>query len=232
MAAPTVRAVGTSAAALTAISPGLPAGTAVGDLLLMFCETQGAEAITASGWTNLPVQSPIDNSTSTRLTILYRVATGTDATTTSDSGDHQLAQIVGITVDTFDPVTPFDGAGGSNTQASTASVSITGSTTTVNDCLVVAASVGAVPTGPHSAWANADLTDIVNQVDTGTTQGSDGSVTATTGTMATAGTYAATTATASVATVRANISFAVAPAAAEAPDAPTLNTIVQSNMRS
>ena len=94
----------------------------------MWLETQD-EAITASGWTEIPSISPQSVSGATRLTCLYKIAVGGDSTTTSDSGNHQFGFVHAIQVGTFDPGDPFNAiAGGTRNPAGT-TATIPGPTT-------------------------------------------------------------------------------------------------------
>jgi len=183
----------------------------------MFIETAN-EAITVSGFTEAP-SSPQGTGTgggaaATRMTIFYRIATGTDPTTTSDSGQHQIARIIGITTGTFNASTPFDANAGT-TQAATASVSIPGATTTVDNTLVIAVTSGALPdsngVNRFASWVNTSLSSIVEQIDQSRTSGNGGALGVITGTMDTSGTYNSTTSTATVSTERGVISLAVTP---------------------
>ena len=208
LAQPTVRAVGTiSSAAAATCAPGLPSGNTAGDLLLMFCESAGGETCSASGWSQLPTCSPSVNGSGTagtRLTVLYKTAVGGDATTTNNPGDHCIARIVGITTGTYDTGTPFNICT-SNQQAATGSVSISGTTTTVGNTLVVVASTGDVDpasngTAEWSGWANANLTSITEQIDNSRTSGNGGQLGVATGIAAAIGNYGATTVTAATST--------------------------------
>lgn len=214
MAAPTIRAVGTVASSAGAIAPGLPSGTAAGDLLVMFLETAN-EAITVSGWTELPTDSPqSDGVLGTRLTVFYKIAAGSDATTTSDSGDHQIGRIIGITAGTFDTGSPINtSAGGVRTPADT-TATIPGGTTTVADCLVLAASShnldqagGAFTT---ASWANAALTSVTERINNSTQAGNGGGIGVASGVKATAGAIGDTTVTVA-SSIGGMISLAIAP---------------------
>jgi hypothetical protein len=216
-APPEVRAIGTVAAGVGTIAPALPAGTVAGDLLVMVAESGGATtsaeantALTAAGWTEAPLGSQKQGNT--RLTLLYRIATGGDATTTNDTGDHQLARIVGIKAGTFDPVSPFN-ISARGTQAATKAVSIPGATTTRDNCLIIACASANLPdsttTAEFSAAANASLTGVTERIDNTTAEGDGGAIWAVTGVLAVHGTYAATTGTAVTEAERAVISLAV-----------------------
>ncbi len=196
MAAPTVRAVGTVASGTGAITPGLPAGTVAGDLLIMFLETSN-QTITVSGWTQAP-SSPQSYGApyNTRLTVFYKIAVGADTRTTSDSGNHQIGRIIGITKGTFNATTPFNTSAG-GTSASTP-VSIPGSTTSVDECLIVAAASNWEDTGVSGrfgSWTNANLTSITERIDNNTSAGDGGGIGVATGIKATAGDYGTTTMT-------------------------------------
>lgn len=215
MAVPTIRGVGAVHGNAAAISPGLPTGTVAGDLLIMFLETTATQTITASGWTQLPIVSPLDSNGVTRATVLYRIATGTDPATTSDSGNHQIGRIIGITAGTFDLAIPLHVAG-NNAQAATTAVSISGPTTTIDDCLILAFSAGpgpdAITTTEFSSPANANLTSVTERIDDSSSAGTGCAILVISGELATAGAVGATTATAVTSVARANICLTVAPA--------------------
>jgi hypothetical protein len=207
---PTVRAVGAIASNAAAISPGLPTGTVAGDLLIMFVENSNEADQTASGWTHLSSTS----TTGTRLTVLYKIAVGSDTTTTNDVGDHQIARIVGITAGTFDAADPF-GAGTivSGNQTSGTSKTIGGMTTTQPDSLVFGAIAGDLPdangTANWASWANASLTSVTERVDNSSNAGNGGSLGVVSGIRAVAGALNNTTVTAASARVTAHMMFAV-----------------------
>lgn len=217
--APEVRAVGTVTSGAGAISPGLPAGTEVGDLLIMVAEsggaTAGAEAntpLTASGWSSPPAPYADQKKGNTRLTNLWRIATGSDPTTTNDTGDHQAAKIIGIKAGTFDASEPFNTAG-VGTQAATKSVSIPGALTTRDNCLIIASASGNLPdatgTAEFGAATNASLTELTERIDNTFTAGDGGALYAVTGVRANKGAYGATTLTAATEAERGVISLAI-----------------------
>jgi hypothetical protein len=220
--APEVRAVGAVASGEGAISPGLPAGTLKGDLLLMVAESGGAAAageantpLTAAGWSSPPAPYASQKKGNTRLTVLYRIATGTDPTLTNDTGDHQIAKVIGIKAGTFDPISPFNGAG-VGTQAATKAVSIPGVTTTRDKCLVVACASGNLPdaagTTEFSGVTNAALTGLTERIDNTTSAGDGGAIFAATGVKEAKGAASTTTVTAVTESERGLVSLAVNPA--------------------
>lgn len=206
MALPVYRAAGAIASGTGAISPGLPANIEVGDLLVMFVETSNQD-ITVSGW-NTAGSTPISETTdNTRLTVFWKRAVGGDATTTSDSGDHQIARIVAIrgVIGSGDP---FHITNSGTDTTSDTSGSIPGGTTTINDCFVlVAASAGNDPasngTANFSSWTNADLASLTERIDNVRVDGNGGGIGVATGTKATAGTIGTTAVTYAVATRKA-----------------------------
>ena len=222
MAIPTVRAVGTFSHSAGAITPGLPTGTVEGDLLIMVIETRN-QTITVSDWAEVPDSPQSKTGTdTTRLTIFWVIQTsGGVNLTTSDSGNHQQGRIIGIQKDTFDAVSadPFDVTAG-GTQDEVTAVSIPGDTTTVNDCLILAAVCGHVPDAvgstEFSGWTNSDLSSVTERMDNTTNRGEGGAIGAATGGLATAGAYGATTATAVTSANRGVISLAIAPVSAVA----------------
>jgi hypothetical protein len=210
---PVFRANGSMSASANAAVPALPAGTVAGDLLIMGIETHDPDgAVTASGWASAP-GSPV-SSGNARLTVLYKIAAGGDATTTSDSGDHQGAAIVGVKAGTFNRTSPFN-ANQASTQASTVSISITGTTPTAGQCLWVAFSGGDLPDSSSgcsvSSDANSNLTSVTQRLASCSLVGSASGLHLyiVTGVKATIGAIGSSTATAAVAAARANLGLAV-----------------------
>ena len=122
----------------------VPTGTAVGDLLIVACETNGNITLNASNWTEVAC-SPIPN-TSTELSVYYRTAQAADVDgtcevcDTDDSGNHQFCLLMAVEAGTWDAATPID-ACDSATEASGTSFTSdnTASSTVPSDSLVVLA---------------------------------------------------------------------------------------------
>ncbi len=226
--APTIRAVGTIASGTTTIAPGLPSGTTAGDLLLMFLENDGSEAApTASGWTQLLTKATGADTTDTRLTVLYKTAAGSDATTTNDPGDHIVGRIIGITAGTWAVTDTFNATQTSNEDAADTSGSITGVTTTLDNCLVLAACTNgddpaANGTANYGSWTNANLSSLTERIDNTRTSGNGGGIGVASGILATAGATGATTVTLGVASFKAMATIAIAPLHATGSGAITL----------
>lgn len=216
--APTVRVSGSVSSSTGAISSGLPAGTVAGDLLLYFIETeQGASAPTASGWTQLLSIETAADATGTRLTVLWKISNGADATTTNDPGDHAIGRIVGITTGTFDPTDPF-GAGSVVTavdDVADTSATIPGITTRMPNALVIAAIANGDDPGANGTanytFTNAGLTSVSERADNVRTDGNGGGIGVISGVRAGAGVVPDTTATLAVASFKAMAHIAIAP---------------------
>jgi hypothetical protein len=180
--------------------------------------TEANVALTASGWEAVPDSGQKEGNT--RLTVLYRIATGTDVatgddpTTTNDTGDRQMARIIGIKVGTFNTYSPFNTSAG-GTQSSTQLVSIPGSTTTTDGCLILACASGDLPDSTSTAEfgpaTNASLSNITELIDRAVNTGDGGALFAVSGIKSTAGAYGATTCTAVTSAARGVLSLAIAP---------------------
>ena len=223
---PAYVAAGAVAANAGAITPALPAGIAVDDILLLFLETSN-QAITIANqsggtWTAV-ANSPQSTGTAaaadaTRLTVFWSRYNGTQtAPVTSDSGNHQLGRMIAVRgVETTG--NPWDiTAGGVEAGNTDTSGSIPGATTTVANTLVVAAIGTSLPdaTGTavftNASWANASLTGVTERTDNSTNTGNGGGLGIATGVKATAGLYNATTVTTSANTAKAMMSIALRP---------------------
>lgn len=211
MAIPTFVAVGTSAGSAAAITPGMPAGVLVDDILLLFLETQN-QVITVSGGTETWAQvadSPQGTngdtaSNPTRLTIFWARASQNTPTspTTSDSGDHQLGQIMAIR-GCITAGNPWDVTAGSTDavlHSTDFTASIPGDTTTIDDCLVIAAlTLESSNCTINNTWANASLSSVTQRINIEVGPFGDGGVLGVaTGGKALAGVYGATTVTVDV----------------------------------
>lgn len=76
------------------VAPGIPGGTAVGDLMLLFVESYDAAPSTPSGWTLVGTWTGGATTTTTILSVYKKIAVqGESAPTVSDTGDHTNAII-------------------------------------------------------------------------------------------------------------------------------------------
>jgi hypothetical protein len=215
MAVPTVRGVGTVAAAINAVSPGLPTGWQPGDLHILFVETSNEPLPAMTGWTNVgagTVQQA--GGTITALTIRYRFAVAGDtAPSVPDAGDHQNAGILGIIG--ADTASPFDVTSYTTENVSDTSVATPGITTLATETLLI----GAVATGVDTAtgqisgsWTNTSVTGIAARFNNWAIAGNGGGFAVVTGAVSTAGAKNGYTATLLTADFKALFTGAVKPA--------------------
>jgi hypothetical protein len=214
MPMPTVYAVGTAASGTGAISPGVPAGTTAEDVLVLFVESDNQAVPATAGYAEV-LGSPISVSTgtTTRLTVRWHRAVGDESGTVSvaDPGDHAIARIVGVrgVIATGDP---WNATAAATELVADTSASCPTLTTTVDNCLVLAA----VATGTDvnstahvSGWANAALASVTERCDDWTTSGTGGGFGVCSGTKATAGAVGVTTATLVTANFKALMTIAL-----------------------
>ncbi len=216
-AIPSFVANGGPAGGTAAITPGMPAGIALDDILLLFLETRSGQGIginTPNGgtWTAIGAQD-VGGTTGTRLTALWSRYNGTQtAPVTGDSGDHQYGVIQAYRgcVTTGDP---FEGLIGGNDPVSDTVLTADGSTTQGPDRLVIVAASRDQDDAAalYSGWSNADLANITERFVLGTIQGNGGGLGIITGEKAVAGAYGDTTAAVATATSDAFMTFALIP---------------------
>ena len=217
-----VGAAGALTSGTAAITPALPAGIQVGDLLLAVFETnnQAVTIANANGgvWTQV-ANSPqggggAGGDNSTRLTAFWSVYNGTQgAPTTNDPGDHIGGIIAAFRgVDTTNPINISSGA--TNT---TTAMSIPGATTTSANSLVVVVTASNDDADAFSNWANASLTSMTERFELGHTAGQDGRIGLATGVKVTAGAYGASTSTLTAAVSARWAGMTIALAAGRAP---------------
>lgn len=194
MALPTFVGVGTFGNGTGSIAPGLPAGWAVGDDLYLFVESGDQVASPPNTtWTHL---GHVAVTAQTRLTVFTkRAVTGEVAPTVADTGDHTLAFVVATRNGYGLPHVKVFSSGsitGTN-QVQT----ITGGTTTENDCLILIVTTHGndVATASYSALTNANLANLTERADSSSQQGNGGGIGIFTGELATAGAIGNTTVT-------------------------------------
>jgi hypothetical protein len=222
---PSVFAVGGGVGSIgTALAVPIPTGTVADDVLILLHEMDpvlnAAVLGAVTGYSEV-LNSPSSQTAGlpTRLTVRWHRATGPESGTVATPAvtNHQSARIIG-----FRGVTttgsPWNQTAAS-VAASSASVSIDGLTTTVADCMILAA----VTTGEDladtariSGWANGSLVNVVERVDNWISSGTGGGIGAATGEKAAAGAVSATTATLVVANTQARFCMALQGAVAAA----------------
>jgi len=203
MAFPQVRAVGAADANTGAIAPGLPAGTVAGDILVLFIESDDVEIAVESpaGWIAAGSSPQIEGSVDgddTRLTVFWKRAGASEiAPLTSETGDHQIGRIIGVS-GCVGSGSPFDVTVGGVDSASSTAVAVPGVTTTAAETLVLAACAtgySADSTSELSGWSNSLLVSVTERIDNATDQGHGGGIGVATGALALASDYGTTTAT-------------------------------------
>ncbi|OHB44042.1 MAG: hypothetical protein A2Y13_02255 [Planctomycetes bacterium GWC2_45_44] len=220
---PTFVAAGAVTSGTGTITPALPAGIAINDILLLFLETSN-QAISISNqnggtWTQV-TNSPqycgtAAGTTGARLTVFWSRYNGTQgAPTTSDSGDHQLGRMIAIR-GAISTGNPWDVTAGGVEAVSDTSGSIPGATTTVANTLVVTAIATSLPdassTAKFSAWTNANLTSVTERTDNSVTAGNGGGLGVATGIRAATGAYGNTAVTLVNAAYKGMMSIAIKP---------------------
>lgn len=219
MALPAFRSAGAAAGGIGAITPGLPSGQAANDILLLYCESANEAVIAPTGYvevTGSPQFTGIAASTTaTRLTVFWKRSVGAleVAPLIADVGDHVYAQVLAFS---GCPTTgnPWDITAGDTASAATG-VTIPGVTTTVTDCLIVAAVANGTDTSTAqtSAWANANLASPamaeLTGADGNSTAGNGGGFGVGAGGLATGGASGATTATLATSSVQGRLTIAL-----------------------
>lgn len=223
---PTFVAAGTVASGTATVSPGMPAGIATNDILLMFAESANeAISISASGggtWTedsNSPQGTGTAAGTSaTRLAVYWSRYDGSQtAPTLADSGNHTVGRILAFR-GCIASGSPFDVSAGATDGTSNTSGSVPGATTTTDNCLIVGAIANsfdpaANDTAEFSGWTNGALSSVTELTDDGRSAGNGGCIGTFSGGLASHGTYGSTSVTLANAGVKASWSGALKPLA-------------------
>ncbi len=215
---PTVASVGSAFGSTGVPTATLPAGQQADDILLLILQQSNEANVTVAGYQQIGPQNGIGaaaSSGSTKMSLFWKRSTGggESAPTIPDTGDHTYGVMLAIR---GCPTTgdPFHFA--SNEWNFTAGTAFTGPTftTTIDNCLMMDVVAHAVDSASaqFSAWTCASLSNITEQFDGGTTDGTGGGIAVTTGEKATAGDVAAMTATIANSTVYVSSRIAWIPA--------------------
>lgn len=219
---PAYRASGTFTAGTGSITPPYPASMVANDvcLLAVSSENQAISLTTANGFVEVPTWSPQSAGTAatspaSRLAVFWkRTAGGDSAPVVGDSGDNTEG-VIHCFSGVITSGNPWDtGAGGNDSAANDTTGTIPGSTTTVDNTLVVliiSTSVNGTGTANFSNWTNANLTSITERQDNSNTAGLGGGSGMATGVKATVGAYTTTTVTLAATSYKGAISLALKP---------------------
>lgn len=211
---PTFQAAGVFADGTGDISPEWPAHQAA-DIGLLFVVTLNEAVATPADWNAVANGNQgvgvAAGTSATRLQVFWRRAASAAETAALvlDGGARQGGVILTFRgcAPSGDPINAS--AGDASADANTTPVSIPGATTTVANCLVVAACSKHKSAGTQSGEANASLTSLTERFDFGA---STEFVAVVTGIKAAAGLYSATTATLASSSRQAHVSLALLPA--------------------
>jgi hypothetical protein len=203
---PTYIGKGTFAAGVGNITPTLPAGLSAGDFMILQVQTD-TEAVTApAGWTEFSM-SPVQYSTTTRISLFYRRYVGGDGNpTVTDPGDHAIGQIFAFAG--CNPSGEPIHISSTSTAAGTTAFDIDCGVTTVDNiliCIFVTGGADNAISRFSGYGVNASLGSFTQQTSEGTIEGAGGSIDLWTGTKVTAGDCGNITATLPVASAWASI---------------------------
>lgn len=214
--------LGPGLGASAAVTPDLPAGMANDDIMIMVCETAGTQGLsTPTDWNVLDqAYETGDSTTGTRLSVFWkRVVGGETAPTVGDSGDHQCVKIFAYR-GCRSQGNPWNAVTGGVDATAGTSVSITGVTTTVANCLVLNIICTPFDTSTSNqvdGWTNGNLSGITERGDTFTTASNGGGHALADGTKATAGATGSTSVTLTNSAVAAFMTVALDPTVTPGP---------------
>ncbi len=227
---PAYRASGTFTAGTGAITPPYPAGMVANDicLLAVTSENQAISLTTANGFVEIPTWSPQSAGTAatdpgSRLAVFWKRTVGGDSAPVVADSINNTEGVIHCFSGVIASGNPWDtGAGGNDSAANDTTGTIPGSTTTVDNTLVVliiSTSVNGTGTTNFSSWTNANLANILERQDNSNTAGLGGGSGMATGEKATAGAYTTTTVTLAATSYKGAISLALKP-----PQLPTVTS--------
>jgi hypothetical protein len=204
MGVPIVVGVGAAVSGAAAVTAAYPAAytPVVNDVAVTFVECHTTDTLTPpSGWALITAANASTGTAPTKLSAIWRrVQAGDTAPSIADAGDHIVARMI-VFRGCATTGNPWDVIAQTTELTADTTVSIAALTTTKPNCLILAAfSTGQATTSTAgaTAWANAALTSVTEQMDNWATAGTGGGFSMATGIKATAGSTGATTATLSL----------------------------------
>lgn len=220
MPIPTVVGIGTNVTNTTATTGTYPGSLAIGDLAILLLEYQDIAVglPTPSGGSGTSSWSQIGSEVvqgGARAHAWWAKLTSASPTgpSISDSGDHTQSRI--LVLRGQHPSSPIHGSQDSTDPTSDTTGSITGFTTTLDDCLIVLLATGDLPdttnTNEYSGLTNGALSSLTIQANNAVNTGGGGSKLVATGGKASAGAIGATTYNKLNNAVKAHKAIAIAP---------------------
>ncbi len=189
-------ATGSFESGSTSITPTLPSGWAENDIFVFIGHSQSSPGISCAGWTAAP-DAPLADLNDITVCVLYRRATSSESNPTMTSAGHGTGAIMAFRGCPTSG-SPWDVTAGSVNNAHGTSAVIPGVTTSLPNCMIIAAigtSHDLSSSAIFSGWTNANLASIDERIDGATTTGSGGAIGAAQGAKLTAGATGNTTAT-------------------------------------
>lgn len=217
---PVFRAAGTKSVGTTgAVTVTAPAGVASGDLEILVSGTDVAQTLSITGnggsaWT--PVNgTPVAAVAGTKLYVWYRIRQAGDSDPqVMPSGNFSISTRLAYQTGTFDTTTPVGTeARGTEGGADTSFSFTPGTSTSVNNCLVLVISTSGADqnAGQVPVCTNANLTNLNSRANDNTNSGGGGGYGLTEGALATAGNVGTFACTYALGSGKAYLSFAIRP---------------------
>jgi len=203
MAMPVVVGVGAAASGQAAVTAAYPGGytATTNDIGIIFQECENADTPAApSGWSIIVTQA-LTSGTTSKLTAMWRrIQAGDTAPSVPDPGNHQTVTMI-VVSGCITAGNPWDVFTNTTELVSDTSVSVPGVTTTVNNCLILAAFGTGQDVNNTTAltWVNGSLANLAHRRSSWTALGTGGGFAFCTGEKAAFGGTGATTTTAAVA---------------------------------
>jgi hypothetical protein len=216
MAIPTVAGVGADNSGSTgSVTYTLPSHQA-DDILLLVCETNVSAGLTTatSGWAHVTNSPRAQGSNVTCINVFWkRAASGSETNPVVDATSNHQAGFAMAVRGCVTVGNPWDFTPVGSGTASGSTMSATGGTTTVANCLVLicSANFNDTATDDYSAISNGSLANLTIQNQAFTSSGNGGGSMVATGEKATAGATGTTTANVTAATATSNLVFALHP---------------------
>ncbi len=189
MAIPSWRANGGFSHDTASVTPALPTGHVAQDILLLVTETSGNAIVAPAGYVEVTGSNQVTTTTVTRMQCFWKRDNGAEAAPTVAAISDHIGAIIHAISGCEIIGNPWNITAGGIEDVSDASMSITGMTTTLNNCLIVG--ICTTETDAVSARfaseAAANLGSLAERSDDSTNNGDGGGIGVWTGTLATAG---------------------------------------------